>query len=71
MDRSLVTVMNDFRGVRKQTIRRVGEFPEQDLNDAGRFAWSGGRPLWEWIAGDSYEHESEHQAEIRAWLSAR
>jgi hypothetical protein len=65
--RSLETALEDFHGVRNQTVRRVEEFSEKDLTDPKRYPWLKGTPLWEWIAGDSFEHEAEHAAQIRAW----
>jgi hypothetical protein len=60
-------VWNDFSGVREQTLRRVKEFSESQLNDDKLYSWLGGRPLSEWIAGDSFDHEAEHARDIRAW----
>lgn len=67
--RPLENVMEDFAAVRKQTIRRVGEFSDKDLNDTKRFkALLGGeRPLIDWIIGDSTDHEAEHREQILAW----
>lgn len=66
-DRSLERVMADFQSVRNQTIRRVEAFSDKDLNDSKRYAWLDGEPLWEWIAGDSFQHEAEHIEQITAW----
>lgn len=66
-DRSLERVMADFHSVRNQTIRRVEAFSDKDLNDANRYSWLGNRPLWEWVAGDSFQHEAEHREQISAW----
>ena len=68
--RPLATVLADFTAVRKQTLRRIQAFSEQELNDPQRYAWQQGKPLWKWIAEDSYEHEAEHAAQIRAWKKA-
>ena len=65
--RPLDRVMADFIAVRKQTSRRVEAFTDKDLNDPQRFSWLKGRPLWVWVAQDSFEHEAEHTAQIRAW----
>ncbi len=67
-ERSLDQVWQDWIGVRKQMIRRVSEFSEQDLNDLRRFPWQKSTPLWQWIANDSYEHEEVHADAIREWL---
>jgi hypothetical protein len=68
--RPLAKVLADFIAVRKQTLRRVQAFSEQELNDPQRFFWQQGKPLWKWIAEDSYEHEAEHAAQIGAWKKA-
>lgn len=34
--------------------------PEHDLFDAKRFPWTDGRPFYDIIAGDTYEHYDEH-----------
>lgn len=65
--RPLAQVLEDFHGVRNQTVRRVEAFSERDLSDGQRYAWLEGRPLWQWIAGDSFEHEAEHEQQVRAW----
>ncbi len=69
--RSLDQVMEDFQSVRKQTSRRVSAFSDKMLSDAQRFDWLQGRPLWEWVAGDSFEHEAEHADQIREWRARR
>lgn len=69
--RQLDRVMADFIAVRKQTSRRVEVFTDKDLNDPQRFSWLKGRPLWVWVAQDSFEHEAEHTAQIRAWRDER
>ena len=65
--RPLEPVQADFQAVRRQTERRVEAFSDKDLNDPGRYPWLKGHPLWEWVAGDSFEHEAEHAAQIRTW----
>jgi hypothetical protein len=68
-DRPLPRVLDDFAAVRKQTVRRVEGLSDKDLNDPDRYDWLKGRPLWEWIAGDSFEHDAEHAAQIKEWRS--
>jgi hypothetical protein len=65
--RPLDLVLKDFHGVRTQTIRRVKDLTEQALTDPQHYPWLDGQPLWEWIAGDSYEHEAEHIADMLSW----
>lgn len=69
--RSLDIIWSDFTGVRKQTIRRVSEFSDSDLQNPNRFPWLGGKPLWEWIVNDTISHEEEHADAIREWLDQR
>jgi hypothetical protein len=70
-DRPLERVLEDAQAVRKQTLRRVAEFTDEELNDPQAFKWSRGYPLWEWIANDSFGHGPEHIAQIRAWRQTR
>jgi hypothetical protein len=67
--RSLKIAMDDYLGVRKQTVRGVEEISQSVLINPQQYAWLDGKPLWEWIAGDSFEHEAEHAEQIRAWQS--
>jgi len=70
-DRDLALILGDFRGLRKQTVRRTEQFNQQDLMETGRFADLGDDPLWRWIAVDTYEHEQEHLPLIQAWRQQR
>lgn len=67
--RSMDMVWGDFLAVRQQTVRRVKEFEDSELNDQQYYPWLKGKTLWEWIAGDSFEHEAEHAQDIRSWKS--
>jgi hypothetical protein len=70
-DRPLAIVMDDFYGVRNQTIRRVEEFSEADLNNPERYPWLKTHPLADWIAGSSYEHDQEHLPDLRMFVSRK
>ncbi len=70
-ERALDMIWQDWMGVRKQTIRRVSEMSDQDLNDPKRFPWQEGVPLYEWIQNDSFGHEEGHADQIRQWLEKR
>jgi hypothetical protein len=65
--RPLDRILADFQAVRKQTERRIDAFSDKDLNDPQRYVWLKNFPLWEWVANDSFKHEAEHAAQIRAW----
>jgi hypothetical protein len=69
--RILEDALSDLEGVRKQTLRRVEKFSDEALNDAQRYPWLQGYPLWEWIANDSFKHEAEHTAQIVEWRARR
>jgi hypothetical protein len=70
-ERSLEMVMADFRGVRKQTIRRVEALTEDDLTQTDRFPWLKGTSLAEKIAVYSFEHDMEHIDSIKKWRSQK
>ncbi len=70
-DRPLDMVWNDFLSVRKQTIRRVSEMSDKDLNDQNRYSWLKGVALIDLIINDTIEHEAEHFDVIREWLEQR
>lgn len=70
-DRPLRLALEDFHAVRNQTILRVETFSERDLKDPARYKWADHRPLAEWIASDSFEHEAEHCEQILTWRKTR
>lgn len=69
-DRPLDVIWQDWQSVRKQTIRRVSEMSEAELNELDRYPWQEGKPLFEWVVNDSVGHEEEHSDAIREWLEA-
>jgi hypothetical protein len=66
-ERTLEQVLGDFKAVRKQTLRRVEAFKDEDFEDPQRFSWAKDHPLFDWIGSDSFEHEAEHTEQIKAW----
>lgn len=70
-DRPLEQIWADWQGVRKQSIRRVGELSEDELNDPNLYPWLKGQPLYQWVLNDTTEHEAEHTDQIREWLDKR
>ena len=68
-ERPLENLFDDFAAVRKQTERRLSGFADRELTDPQAFPWLKGRPLWEWIAEDSFRHEAEHAGQIKEWRS--
>jgi hypothetical protein len=63
-------VLTDFRSSYRHILNIVEAMPEEDLISPHRFAWSKGEPLWQAIAGDTYEHYREHIAQIQEWLAS-
>ncbi|HWZ18062.1 MAG TPA: ClbS/DfsB family four-helix bundle protein [Ktedonobacteraceae bacterium] len=61
-------VLTDFRTTHQHIMDIVQAMPEEDLMSPHRFAWSKGEPLWQAIAGDTYEHYREHIEQIQEWL---
>lgn len=67
-ERPLEIIWQDWQGVRKQTLRRVTDMSQKDLNDVHRYPWLKGVPLFQWILNDTVDHEDEHADQIREWL---
>lgn len=65
--RSLEHVLEDFHAVRNQTLLRVEAFSDKELTDPKKYPWLDSRALWEWVVGDSSDHESEHAEQIANW----
>lgn len=71
--RALDPIFADFQGVRVQLEGWVEEFSNRDLTNPGRYKWLGGKPLWQIIAANSFEHEEAHLPAVEAfserWLA--
>lgn len=61
---------SDFNGLEKQIVRRIDAFTDRELNNPRLNPKLDGKPLWEWIASDTFQHEDEHLEVIQAWLSS-
>ncbi|HKZ71248.1 MAG TPA: ClbS/DfsB family four-helix bundle protein [Anaerolineales bacterium] len=70
-DRPLERVLADFHGVRKQTVKQVESFSDEELNDPKLYKWLKDSPLWKWIANETFEHEAEHAEQIIQWREER
>lgn len=66
--RPLDEVLTDFRTTHRQIMDIIQAMSEEDLFNSERFAWTEGEPLWQVIAGDTYEHYQEHLKQIQEWL---
>jgi hypothetical protein len=73
--RDLDRIFQDLIGVRVQLEDWLLEFSDKDLNDAKRYDWAKGLPLWHIIAENSFRHEAEHLPDIetfaRRWQSKK
>ncbi len=69
-DQPLESVLSEFAASFRALVARAEALPEQDLLDPGRYAWTGGRPLWYYFAADTYRHYAEHLLQMRAAAGA-
>jgi len=69
-ERSLGDVLTDFRQAHTDLLETVRGMSEEDLNDPRRFDWYNGKPIWQSIAGNSYEHIREHRELVDKWLNS-
>ncbi len=76
-DRSLQEILVEAAQVHDRLVQLVKAMPEADLIDPHRLEryvipfWGNSQPVWQCIAGDSYEHYAHHTANIRAWLRTK
>jgi hypothetical protein len=73
-DRPLIEIHEESSRVFERLYQLVSTLPAFELIDPYRFDryvvpfWGKSLPLWECIAGDSYEHYAEHTTNIVNWL---
>ena len=68
-ERPLADVQDDFRLTFADIVATVQRIDGTLLFDSHSMAWTEGRPLWLWIAGNTYEHYEEHTGPIEQWLA--
>ena len=66
--RPLSEVEAEFQAAVERLRVNVEQADEQDLFESGRSAWLDGLPLWQNVAGNTFEHYAEHAPVIEAWL---
>lgn len=66
-DRPYTSVWNDYAAIRDQTIERLAEFTDTDLNNTSLFPWLQGRSLAHLIESFILEHETEHTLAVKTW----
>ncbi len=67
-DRPYERVWNDYAAIRDQTIERISEISDADLNNSTRYPWLKGDTLSQLIESFILQHEAEHTASVRNWL---
>jgi uncharacterized protein (TIGR03083 family) len=67
-DRPLRSVLADFEGARKQTLRVLEGLSDQEA--AKPAAWLNGRSIADYLAQQTLDHEREHLEAVRAWRAS-
>jgi hypothetical protein len=62
-------VRAQFEGLVDSIVERVRERTDDEMNATGAIAWASGRPLWQFVAGDTYQHWPLHAETIERALS--
>jgi hypothetical protein len=70
-DRPLDDVLADGQEAFRRLLKVVHVLTDEQITDAHRFAFTGGRPLWQWLPDQSYQHYRMHIPAIRRWLDRR
>lgn len=70
-ERSLADVQDDFRSTFAAIVATVQRIDDALLFDPHNMAWTDGRPLWGWIAGNTFGHYEEHTGPIEQWLATQ
>ena len=68
-DRPLAEVLAAFRSSYQRVLADVQAMSDEELNKP--ISWLNDRPIWLWVAGNTYEHYEEHAGFIRNWLASR
>lgn len=66
-DRPYERVWNDYATIRDQTIERISEISDTDLNNTSLFPWLKGQSLAQLIVSFILQHEAEHTETLKAW----
>ncbi|HWR66636.1 MAG TPA: ClbS/DfsB family four-helix bundle protein [Bellilinea sp.] len=68
-DRPYERVWNDYATIRDQTIERLSEISDANLNNSTFYPWLKGGTLAELIQSFILQHEAEHTQTIQNWLN--
>jgi hypothetical protein len=75
-DRPLAGVQAESKVIFEKLVAAIEALPEDELVNEKHTAWyvepfwKEAKPVWEAVAGDSYEHYHEHIPSLRAWWEA-
>jgi hypothetical protein len=64
--RSLSDVLTEFDTMHQQVVQTLESMTDEQINQPQD--WLGGRPVLDYIPGDTVEHYEEHGQIIQAWL---
>ena len=67
-DRPLHDVLAQARDTYDRFLTRVRSLSEEQIFKPGHFTFTEDDALYEWIAGNTFEHYEEHTASVRTWL---
>lgn len=67
-NRPLAAVRDEFERTYTAFAAAAAALSDDEFNDPHRWAWTNGRPIYGWFAGDGWEHYAEHADHIRARL---
>ncbi|MHB8934095.1 MAG: ClbS/DfsB family four-helix bundle protein [Bellilinea sp.] len=70
-DRPYERVWQDYATIRDQTIERVSEFSDVDLNNPNLFPWLQGSSLSQLLESFILQHETEHTTALNRWRETR
>lgn len=66
-DRPYELVWNDYASIRDQTIERISDFSDADLNNPKLFPWMQGSSLSQLLESFILQHEAEHTSALQRW----
>jgi len=66
--RSAEDILAFGRDTYARFIEHIGALTEEQIFKSGHFSFTKENVLYDWIAGDTFEHYDEHSATIREWL---
>lgn len=67
--RPLAEVLAAFRSSYQHLLADVQAMTDEELNKP--ISWLNDRPIWLWVAGNTYDHYEEHGGFIRNWLASQ